>query len=117
MLSAASVNTYVNFSIYMDSHTKEELFGNSSFDGIGASGEACVTQIGENRFQVLHRSNSRYNDSVVASMLREKQYFQNRTLDIYIEMKSNIQDYDIRGGRFLSLHTVGSVGKNSFFQQ
>ena len=32
MLSAASVNTYVNFSIYMDSHTKEELFGNSSFD-------------------------------------------------------------------------------------
>lgn len=114
MLSAASVNTYVNFSIYMDSHTKEELFGNSSFDGIGASGEACVTQIGENRFQVLHRSNSRYNDSVVASMLREKQYFQNRTLDIYIEMKSNIQDYDIRGGAsFLSIQ-LDQLGKVLF---
>lgn len=97
MLSAASVNTYVNFSIYMDSDTKEELFGSGAFDGRAAAGEECVTQIGENRFQVLHRSNSKYNDSVVASMLREKQHFRDRTLDIYIEMKSNIKDYAARG--------------------
>lgn len=98
MVSAVSVNTYVNFSIYLDSDTKEELFGSEIFDGRSASGEDWVTRIGENRFQALHRSNSKYNNNIVVSMLREKQHFQDRILDIYIEMKANIQDYAARGG-------------------
>ena len=114
ILSAASVNTYVNFSIYMDSDTKEELFGSGAFDGGAAAGEECVTQIGENRFQVLHRSNSKYNDSVVASMLREKQHFRDRTLDIYIEMKSNIKDYAARGGVPLLSMQLDEEGKVLF---
>lgn len=103
MISAASVNTYVNFSIYMDSDTKEELFGSGTFDGKAAAGEECVTRIGENQFQVLHLSNSKYNDSVVASMLREEQRFRDRTLDIYIEMKTNIKDCAASGGAFLAM--------------
>lgn len=103
MLSASTINTYVNFSIYMDSDTKKEIFNSEAFDGRRAAGEGCMTQIGENRFQVLHRSNSKYSDSVVVSMLREKQHFGNRTLDIYIEMKSNIKDYVPGGDSFLSI--------------
>lgn len=103
MLSVSTINTYVNFSIYMDSDTKEEIFNSDAFDGRKAAGEGCMTQIGENRFQVLHRSNSKYGDSVVVSMLREKQHFWNRTLDIYIEMKSNIKDYVPGSDSFLSI--------------
>lgn len=103
MLAASTINTYVNFSVYMDSDTKEEFFGSDAFDGRRAAEEGWMTQIGENRFQVLHRSNSKYSDSVVVSMLREKQHFWNQTLDIYIEMKSNIKDYVPEGDAFLSI--------------
>lgn len=103
MLSASAINTYVNFSVYIDSETREEFFGSGVFDGRSVAGEGCMTQIGENQFQVLHRSNSKYNDSVVVSMLREKQHFWDQTLDIYIEMKSNIEDYVPGGDSFLSI--------------
>ncbi len=103
MLSASAINTYVNFSVYIDSDTKEEFFGSDAFDGRSVSGEECMTQIGVNQFQVLHRSNSKYSDNVVVSMLRENQHFWNQTLDIYIEMKSNIKDYVPGGDSFLSI--------------
>ena len=67
----------------------------------------CVMQIGENQFQALHKSKRKSSEIVVVSLLEERQVFDGRTLDIYIEMKSNIEDYAPRGGRFLSFHAVG----------
>lgn len=93
IVSIGFINNYVNFSTYVDSRTKEELFGSESFECENFSAAGCVSRIGENQFQVLHRSNSKYNNNFVVSMLREGQRFENRILDVYIEMKSNIADY------------------------
>lgn len=113
MLSASAVNTYVNFFVYIDSDTEEAFFCSDAFGGRSVAEERCMTQIGENQFQVLHRSNSKYSDSVVVSMLREKQHFWNQTLDIYIEMKSNIKDYIPGGDSFLSIQ-LDQEGKALF---
>lgn len=97
IVSIGFINHYVNLAIYIDSDTKEELFDSVTFeDQDFAAG--CVLQIGENQFQALHKSKRKYNDRNVVSMLQERQNFDGRTLDIYIEMNSNILDYTPRGG-------------------
>lgn len=102
IVSLSSINNYVNLSAYIDSETKKELLGKGSFDTEDLSSKGFVSQIGENQFQVLHRSISNYNNSFVVSMLREQQRYEDRTLDIYIEMKANIKDYPSPGDGALS---------------
>lgn len=116
IVSIGFINNYVNLAIYIDSDTKEELFDSVAFDDKDFDA-GCVMQIGENQFQALRKSKRRYNDSIVVSLLEERQVFDGRTLDIYIEMKSNIQEYAPRGGRFLSLHAAGRRRKGAVFQQ
>ncbi len=97
IVSIGFINNYVNLAIYIDSDTKEELFDSVAFkDKDFAAG--CVMQIGENQFQALHKSKRKSSEIVVVSLLEERQVFDGRTLDIYIEMKSNIEDYAPRGG-------------------
>lgn len=97
IVSIGFINNYVNLAIYIDSDTKEELFDSVAFkDKDFAAG--CVMQIGENQFQALHKSKRKSSEIVVVSLLEERQAFDGRTLDIYIEMKSNIEDYAPRGG-------------------
>ena len=115
IVSIGFINNYVNMAIYMDSETKEELFDSVAFDDKDFAA-GCVLQIGDNQFQALRKSKRKYNDSIVVSLLVENQVFDGRTLDIYIEMKSNIQDYApdaVRGGRFLSFHAVGRRGESA----
>ena len=96
IVSIGFINNYVNLAIYIDSDTKEELFDSVAFkDKDFAAG--CVMQIGENQFQALHKSKRKSSEIVVVSLLEERQAFDGRTLDIYIEMKSNIEDYAPRG--------------------
>lgn len=116
IVSIGFINNYVNMAVYMDSETKEELFDSVAFDDKDfASG--CVLQIGDNQFQALRKSKRRYNDSIVVSLLVENQVFDGRTLDIYIEMKSNIQDYapdaDRGGASYLSMQ-LDAEGKVLF---
>ena len=106
IVSIGFINDYVNLAIYIDSDTKEELFDSVAFeDQDFAAG--CVLQIGENQFQALHKSKRKYNDRNVVSMLEERRSFDGRTLDIYIEMNSNILDYAPRGGHLPLLHAAG----------
>ena len=109
MVSIGFMNLYINFAGYVDSETKVELFGNNLLNGETIASYPGVKQIGDNRFQAIHRSTSRYNSDIVVSMLRENQTFNDQNFDIYIEMKTNIPDFneENRDGSFLFLQLSG----------
>ncbi len=105
IVSATFINQYVNFASYVESETRQELFDNGLLNSQAFGGFRTVKQIGRNRFQVIHRSASWYNQNIVVSTLQENQDFGGQRMDIYIEMKTNIMDYPRQGGGspFLSM--------------
>lgn len=97
IVSVTFINQYVNFASYVDSQTKQELFDNGLLNSQAFGGFTTVKQIGNNKFQAIHRSSSWYNQNSVVSTFQEKQSFGGHELDIYIEMKTNIMDYPVSG--------------------
>lgn len=90
---------YINFLAYIDSGTQIELLEGLPIETENASysNNIDVFQIGDNIFQAMHDSDTRFGNSVVVSLLQKNQPFGDKNLDIYIEMKSNITDYEETG--------------------
>lgn len=86
---------YVNFLAYIDSDTQTELLEELPIEVENTSylSNINVFQIGDNIFQAMHCSDTRFRSGVVVSVLRVNQPFGSRNLDIYIEMKSNVVEY------------------------
>lgn len=78
---------YVNFLAYIDSDTQIELLEELPIETENASysNNINVFQIGNNIFQAMHDSDTRFGNSVVVSLLQKNQQFGDRNLDIYIE--------------------------------
>lgn len=96
LISVAFTNLYVNSLVYIDSESQQELLEKLPIEikNNTYSNNRDVFQIGENQFQAMHRSDTRYGNHIVVSLLRRNQRFGDRELDIYIEMKSNITAYE-----------------------
>ena len=100
LVSVAFTNLYVNSLAYIDTDTQKELLENLPIEveNNTYASNVSVFQIGENQFQAMHGSDTRFGSSIVVSLLRENQKFGDRNLDIYIEMKSNIMEYSQEDG-------------------
>ena len=101
LVSISFTNLYVNSLAYIDTDTQLELLENLSIEEEISTyaSNFSVFQIGENQFQAMHNSDTRFGSSIVVSLLRENQKFGDRNLDIYVEMKSNIMEYGKENGR------------------
>lgn len=96
LVAVAFTNLYVSSLTYIDSETQLELLENLPIEVEKPySSNIDVFQIGENIFQAMHRSSTMYGDNIVVSLLSKNQRFGDRDLDIYIEMKSNITEYEM----------------------
>lgn len=96
LVSAAFTNLYVSSIVYIDSEDQIELLEGLPIEVENNTygSNMDVMQIGDNYFQAMHSSDTRFGNDIVVSLLRRNQDFGGRTLDIYIEMKSNITEYE-----------------------
>lgn len=96
LVSVAFTNLYVTSMVYIDSETQTELLEELPIEveNNTYNSNIDVFQIGSNIFQAMHRSDTRFGNKIVVSLLRRNQSFGDRKLDIYIEMKSNVTEYE-----------------------